>query len=811
MKINVLNGVLWMAIGFVFIACFPISAQVTGSLSLNGRPLKGALVHVQSEIGPVYSDKNGFFSLSSSPGLIRLKVVSMSSLEWDTTFNYDGKKVFLLKDLEPSSHEISQVEILGNKAEAMRHLPGAAALIPATLIQSLQPVQANEVLRKVPGVHAVDEEGMGLRANIGFRGLDPDRSRYVLVLEDGVPVSLSPYGEPEMYYAPSIDRMEQVEVLKGSSSIAYGPRTIAGVVNYRTVDPSIQPSGLLQMNAGPGGYVSALARYSTTAGSTGIVVSYLRKQTDDFGTLRLRLNDVNTKFRWMISSREALTLKIGLYDEESNSTYIGLTRSMYEEGRYDFTRLAPDDQFVIRRYSASLSYLFDINDRLRLEVLGFAYTTQRNWNRQDFTYSALDSNGMLLPRPADYSGVTWGDTTVSGGAIFMRNSTGNRNRRFDVVGLEPRLRYVFSTGSLKHEVLAGLRMMAEKAYEIRINGKLPGALSGEISEDEVRPVQGYSAFVSARFSAGRGLEFHPGIRMEYMQFEREIYRGRYRIGSATQVRDTLINNESSLSQLVPGLGFNYVIRKEFQLFGGVHRGFAPPRLKDAITSDGVDQQLSAELSWNYEIGSRTKLFNGMEVSLTAFLLDFENQVIPVSESSGGTGTGLINGGETSSRGLEASINGQFHPLRNKHWTVRYLVNFTYTEARFSSDRFSGSAEERINISGNRLPYAPEWTGNALLILVMPKGFELQYNLQYTGTQFTDARNTIQAPANGLTGKLPAYTVMDAGLAWHWQKAGTRFNFMVRNFTDERYIYTRRPQGIRVGLERMLFFGVRKEF
>jgi Fe(3+) dicitrate transport protein len=52
----------------------------------------------------------------------------------------------------------------------------------------------------------VEEEGAGLRANIGIRGLDPHRSRNVLILEDGIPVALNPYGEPDSYYTPQIDR-----------------------------------------------------------------------------------------------------------------------------------------------------------------------------------------------------------------------------------------------------------------------------------------------------------------------------------------------------------------------------------------------------------------------------------------------------------------------------------------------------------------------------------------------------------------------------------------------------------------------------
>ena len=77
--------------------------------------------------------------------------------------------------------------------------------------------------------------------------------------------------------------------------------------------------------------------------------------------------------------------------------------------------------------------------------------------------------------------------------------------------------------------------------------------------------------------------------------------------------------------------------------------------KDAITSDGVALQLDAELSWNYEVGARYTAINGLSFEVTGFLLDFSNQIIPVSQSSGSAGTGLINGGRSKHIGIEAGV------------------------------------------------------------------------------------------------------------------------------------------------------------
>jgi Fe(3+) dicitrate transport protein len=55
-------------------------------------------------------------------------------------------------------------------------------------------------------------------------------------------------------------------------------------------------------------------------------------------------------------------VKLGIYDENSNSTYVGLTQMMYDAGGEDYSRLAPDDRLDIRRYSLGLSHVFNASD-----------------------------------------------------------------------------------------------------------------------------------------------------------------------------------------------------------------------------------------------------------------------------------------------------------------------------------------------------------------------------------------------------------------------------------------------------------------
>ncbi|WP_332913406.1 TonB-dependent receptor plug domain-containing protein [Algoriphagus boritolerans] len=197
-------------------------------------------------------------------------------------------------------------------------VPGSVSFLDKSEIKSLKPISGNEVLRRMPGVHVVDEEGLGMRVNIGIRGLDPDRSRSVLVLEDGVPVALAPYGEPELYYSPAIDRMAGIEVLKGSGQLLYGPQTIGGVVNYITPNPPQEEEGSVRIQGGQGGFYSGLVNYGNTFGNTGLQVNLLRKGAENVGPTEFKITDFNTKFLFSLNEKSELGLKLGVYNELSN-------------------------------------------------------------------------------------------------------------------------------------------------------------------------------------------------------------------------------------------------------------------------------------------------------------------------------------------------------------------------------------------------------------------------------------------------------------------------------------------------------------
>ena len=124
--------------------------------------------------------------------------------------------------------EFDALTIVGDRAKS---IPGSGQYISSRQLSVLNQPNINQILRSIPGINVRDEEGFGLRPNIGLRGTPVNRCAKITLMEDGMLIAPAPYSDPSAYYFPTFARMQGIEVLKGSSQIKYGPYTIGGAIN----------------------------------------------------------------------------------------------------------------------------------------------------------------------------------------------------------------------------------------------------------------------------------------------------------------------------------------------------------------------------------------------------------------------------------------------------------------------------------------------------------------------------------------------------------------------------------------------------
>jgi Fe(3+) dicitrate transport protein len=672
-------------------------------------------------------------------------------------------------------------------SETQQNVPGAVSVLDKRTLEDSRVFTFSEALRKLPGVNVRDEEGFGLRPNIGLRGLNPTRAAKVLLLEDGLPLSYAPYGDNASYYHPPVERFESIEVVKGSGQILYGPQTVGGVINYLTPAPPDTAQGTLTLTGGNRDYFNGHAAYGGTWRGAGLLFDYTRKQGEGArDNTRSGLNDVNFKAVRAFGERQAVTVKANYYGERSQVTYSGLREAEFRANPRGNPFL--NDRFYGNRYGLAGTYALVFSQRLTMTANGYWTHFRRDWWRQS-------SNSNQRPNDA-------GDPAC-GGIANLYTTCGNegRLRSYFTRGVESRFQSNFRTGRVFHQADFGGRVHFETQDRRQLNGPLPTSRDGVAAELNERRNSAYSVYLQDRFSYGRWT-LTPGLRVEKIKFAR---------------RNRLANNGAGvigyaqLAQVIPGLGLSFQPTPTTTIFAGAHRGFAPPRTEDIVTNAGGSVDLDPELSWNYEIGVRSAPRAGVQFEATLFRMDYANQIIPAS-LAGGAGATLTNGGATRHQGFETSARADFGTLVKSPHNFYLRAAYTYLpEAAFVGARFSAiNGFARVSVSGNRLPYAPEHLLTAALGYSHPRGVDALVEANYVSRQFADDLNTVAPTPDGQRGLIPSSVVWNATLNYRVEKLRSTFFVTAKNAFDRLYLADR-SRGLLPGPPRAVQAGVKLNF
>ena len=682
---------------------------------------------------------------------------------------------------EPPPAPVLEVQVVGERPDALAAVAGSGTVVTAAEIRRADPWDAAEVLRRVPGIIVRQEESAGLRFDLGIRGIDAMRGRSVLLLEDGVPLAVNPYAEPDLYFAPAIERARSIEVSKGSANILFGPQTTAGVINFITVPLPDRTEAKLDVTGGDHGYARYLARYGDAHGGARWLVQVLHKQGDGFRGEDFRVDDVLAKAAFATGAGGTLVVKLGFHDERARSTEVGLTQPMYlaDPLRPTFT---PNDALEARRIDVSLLHEQKLAEAVALRTLAYAYTTSRVWRRQDY-------DRAMVPGVA-YDRVV-GDTSVPRGALYFRQTTTTPDRTFDVAALEPKLTARPRTGSVEHGIDAGVRLLVERGHRQQRVGTLVTSDAGDLTLDETHTSVAISGYLADDIRFREELHALPGVRVEHVDYRRDI--GRLVVGTAP--RDVAIAGGSGATAVIPGIGLRAGPGFAYA-FGGVHLGFAPPRVDTAIGTTGQDQHVSSERSVNYELGVRAAPFRWGKAEVTGFFMDYTNEVLPAA-STGPGGSGVADAGRTRHLGVESAVT--LSPGRALHLgtTIDLSARYTFARATFAQGPNAGGP----------LPYAPQHMASATLDVEHPIGVGAELAWSFVSEQFSDDAATVAADASGRVGRLAPYHLVDIAARYREPHTHLTLRVAAKNLFNDIHVVSRRPDGIFIGAPRQVFAGV----
>lgn len=659
---------------------------------------------------------------------------------------------------------MTKVVVVGTQEGDIENQPGSVSLVTEEDLLLRQPRSTEDALRSVPGVNIKGEEESAVVANIGVRGLSSGDYK-TLILEDGVPIAPGLFVGNGRYYNPRIQRMEAIEVLKGASSLRYGPSTIGGVINYITKDP--EDGAALSLRTGSFNTHEASLEVGGTSPSQeakfGAVITHV--QSDGFMDKGYDMTDVMLKAGMAVGDNQWVSVKFTDYKNDANISYRGLFLQAYLDGA-DYNP-APDDYFLTGRRSFDLNHEWDISESLKLKTLVYGSETYRDYWRY---------------------GVDGAASAEAGRWIYTDNLNGN-NRSFDRVGVDSRLSVNHQLFGINNDAEVGVRLMSESMDDQTIGATRATPRTGSINKDVVDSAESLSLHAQNRFAITNSLAITAGLRVE--RYEQS--RLNKRAATDNQV-------DTSNTEVLPGAGITYQINSGLQLFGSVYKAFSPALNGDAL--DGYqDQQLDAERSINAEVGVRGAQ-GRFDYEAAAFYMDFDNQIIPANSNTDFQNT---NGGETVHQGFEAALGVDLGA------GFRLTTNATYIPtAEFSGDRVN---EEGVVTTpdGNRITYAPEWVAN-LGLEYSVGSLRTALNWHHTGEQYTDVLNTVaisEETSGFFTGRINSYTLVDLNAVYEINQNIT-LNASAKNLTDEHYIASLR-QGIYVGPERSFDLGIRVKF
>ncbi len=718
-------------------------------------------------------------------------------------------------------HSVSVLGKNGNK------LPGSAQALDRAALERQDYSDIHRVLREVPGVQVMEEEGYGTRPNISIRGTAMDRAGKIAVMEDGILSSPAPYSDPAAYYFPTVGRMHAVEVRKGSSQVPYGPSTTGGVLNFVSTPVPADRAGKLQLMIGEDASAKVHAYYGETTThfgwlNVGWLAETYQQRTDGFKTLPGYAKDYpdnfqgdNTGFvhsdylgKLRLSTAagvgiyQELELKAGRVEHLSNETYLGLTQADFDANPYRRYAASAVDDIDVDQYQLSARYFIRPLENLDLTARVYRQQVHRNWYKLNDVRNSADDGWVsianVLRDPTTYAdqyAMLTGDTSHSDGFRVRAN-----NRKYTSYGAQLGSEVRFATGEFGHTLNAGIRWHYDESDRFQHDSRY-GMQNGVMSfasrgapgsqDNRVSSTRALSLFAENAVEWNR-LTVTPGLRYEKLDYEVQRWTG----NDANRTDSNRTRTKAGTDVLVWGLGAGYEVLPGFNVFTGVHKGFQDP-------GPGANDSAVAEESVNFELGARYA-GRASYAQATGFLHNYSNLLGRETASGGGSSTQeLFNGGKARILGLELAGGHDLSATLGGPVKLPVRAAYTFIQGELLSD-FESNYWGTVT-KGDEIPHI------ATHSLLVAAGAEYGPASLDVATAYSGAMRI-----NAGSGDIPAdqkigdYMTVDL-TAGYRVSPNLRLVGSVKNLFDETGMAARTPSGLRPNMPRLMTAGIVADF
>ena len=679
--------------------------------------------------------------------------------------------------------ELEEITIIGTQ-ESVRDIAGTGAIIGSAQIRDELATDVNQLLKTIPGTYIREEDGYGLRPNIGIRGATSERSAKITLMEDGVLIAPAPYAAPAAYYFPTLSRMHAVEVLKGASQLRYGPQTTGGVINLVSTPIPETASGRLQLVYGQDNQTDILANYGGQVGSFGFSLETAQRSGDGFKTIDrsnrnagYKIADYVAKLSWQ-GTDHALRLKAQYSEEESDETYLGLTDIDFAQSADRRYGMSTPDQMANDHKGISVAWEWQLATDVALTTTAYRNEFHRDWFK-------LSGGGKLVS--AANQGDADAQAVLDGEQDSLGLSYKHNNRRYVSEGLQTNVAWDIGSHSLSlgaryHQDEVD-RLQPTEKYD-QINGDLlyRGTTTPSSSNNRLQEADALALWITDAWMINDALRLDLALRHERIDTSEVRYAdlGRTNIAS---------HRDNDVSIWLPGVAALYQIDDQWSLLAGIHRGFSP-------LGGSAKSTEKPETSVNYEMGVR---YDGAWFAeVVGFYSDFSNKAESCSNSqpcSNGAVGGTFVTGEAVIAGVEVQL-GHIFQTGDIAWPIS--LAYTYSHAEASRDNVQSGV-----LDGDELASVPSNT------LSMRMGAEVGARWDsYAVVKYTDSM-CVKVSCNREVspfGETEGFVVIDLASRYAFSESLSAF-VKLENALDERAIVSRQPDGARPNKPRTAMIGV----
>jgi len=584
-------------------------------------------------------------------------------------------------------------------------LPVQVSSIPQQVLESQGVNDMVTALRNVSGVSATVRYGMYEYYTIrGFNNDEGPERFGDVILVDGLRLEGNRMNT-------QLNNIEQIDVLKGPSSVLYGGQALAGTINIIRKKPQPEPHYDFFYRGG------RFNTHTTGGGVTGpIVANKLLYRVDgsfastdawrDAGSRRFNASPTVT---WLMNNRSRVTVH-QTFNRDHFDGDAGVPVDVVNIPGFDLSRRFNTPQDFEKSHDSQTQVLFNVRLTENLQFRNsFFY---RHTTDEYFTAEYLNYDPDL--------------NEVNRESLYFKHHLSPVVNQADVTG-------DFQLFGMRHAFDAGYEYMdfANRSDRSASRSVEAPPISLDTFEETyvsdpnfpISRVDHLSSRVHAFFwqdlvSLTKRLKLNVGGRFD------DYLRLRHRDPWANGQPVSRGPDERWVQTAYTyRAGLVYALNDNQQVYFSSSSSFQP-----VISIPQDNRELKPETGRSFEVGHRWQGFNGRFTVNTAFYRIVRNDVlIPRPNEL------FEQAGQQSSKGVDLDISG------NIGKGVRLVANYGYSFPRF--DEFLDS--EGTDFSGNRPAYVQLHAANMWLTKAWNSGFSASLGGRYLGPMFTNNADTIR--------------------------------------------------------------------